>query len=64
MVRMIMEMVGNRSFTSLPETAKGAGYDASRTASHRDLSWRLFSSTPTSLTCQTPSPERMRMLMF
>ena len=36
--------------------------DALRTASHRDLSWRPFSSTPTSLTCQSPSPESMHML--
>jgi len=28
-----------------PETAKGAGYDASRTASHRNLSCHPFSST-------------------
>jgi len=39
-VHMIMEMVGNRSFTLLPlspEMAKKTRYDASRTASHRDL---------------------------
>jgi len=41
---------------SPPETAKGAGYDASRAASHTDLSWHAFSSTFTSLTCQPPSP--------
>ena len=29
-----------------------------KTASPRDLSWRPFSSTPTSLTCQPPSTER------
>jgi len=45
-----------------PEMAKGAGYDASRTLSHRNLSWRPFSSTSTSLTCQPPSPESMHML--
>ena len=44
------------------ETAEEAGYDTSRTASHRDLSWRPFASTYTSLTCQSPSPERMHML--
>jgi len=38
MIRMIVEMVGNRSLPLPPETAKEAGYDASRTASHRDLS--------------------------
>jgi len=37
----------------------GAGYDALRMASHRDPSWHPFSSTPTSLTCQPPSPENM-----
>ena len=42
--------------------AKGAGYDASRTASHRDLSWRPFCSIFTPLTCQPPSPESMHML--
>ena len=36
--------------------------DAARTVSHSDLSWRPFSSTPTSLTCQLPSPESMHML--
>ena len=38
-----------------PETTNGAGCNALRTASHRDLSWRPFSSTSTSLTCQTLS---------
>jgi len=38
-----------------PEMAKGAGYDASRTASHRDLSWHPFFSTSTSMTCQPSS---------
>ena len=47
---------------SPPETAKEAGYDASRTASHRDLSWRPFSSTSTSLTRQPPSRDSMHML--
>jgi len=47
---------------SPPETAKEAGYDASGLASHRDLSWRPFSSTSTSLTCQPPSQESMHML--
>ena len=37
----------------------GAGYDPSRTAPHRELSWRPFSSTSTSLTCQPPSQESM-----
>jgi len=37
-------------------------YDASRTASHRDLSWRPFSSASISLTCQPPSSESMHML--
>jgi len=36
----------------LPETAKGAGYNASRTASRRDLSWLSFSTTSTPLTCE------------
>ena len=44
-----------------PETAKG-GYDTSRTASHRDLSWHPFSSTLTPMTCQPPSPESLQML--
>jgi len=43
---------------------KDLGYDASRMASHRDLSWCLFSSTSTSQTCQPPSPESVRMLMI
>ena len=38
MVHMIMEMVGNSSFTLPPETVKRAGSDSSRTVSPRDLS--------------------------
>jgi len=38
-VRMIMELVGNRSFTLTPVITNRAGYDASRVASHRDLCW-------------------------
>ena len=41
-----------------PATTNRSGYDASRTVSHRDLSWRPFSSTSTCPTCQTPSPEK------
>jgi len=37
MVHMIMELVGNRSLQN------GAGYDALRMASYRDLSWNPFS---------------------
>jgi len=37
--------------------ANGAGCDALRTASHRDLSWHTFSSQSIFLTCQPPSPE-------
>ena len=47
---------------SPPEMANGAGYDALRTASDRDLSWRPFSSTSASLTSQPPSQESMHML--
>ena len=39
MVHMIMEMVSNRSFILTTANGKVAGYDASKTASHRDLSW-------------------------
>jgi len=53
---------GNRSFTLTTGNGKGARYDASRTVSRRDLSWRPFSSTSTYLICQPPSPENMRML--
>ena len=59
MVHMIMQMVGNRSFTLPPETVKGAGYDIWRTASNRDLSWCPFSSTPTSTTCKPTTVSRM-----
>ena len=51
MVHMIIEMVSIVVLPLPPEMAKGAGYDAPRTASHRDLSWRPFCSTSTSLTC-------------
>ena len=37
-VHMIMEMVSSRSFTLTTRNTKEVGYDASRTASHRDLS--------------------------
>ena len=50
------------AFPLQPEMAKAAGYNASRMVSHRNLSWRPFSSTSTSLTCQPPSPESMHML--
>jgi len=62
MFSLIVEMVGIAVLHLPPEMAKEAGYDVSRTASHRDLSWRPFSSTCTSLTCQPPSPESMHML--
>ena len=39
-VHMIIEMVGNRSLPLPPEMTKGADYDASSTAFHRDLCWR------------------------
>jgi len=57
MVRMMKEMVGNRSFTltSPPVTTNEAGHDASKMASHRDPSWHPFSSASTPLTCQSPS---------
>jgi len=47
---------------STPETTNEAGYDASRTTSHRDPSWHPFFSTSASLICQTLSPESMHML--
>ena len=62
MVHMITEMVSNRSFNLTTGNSKRSRYNASRTASHRDRSWRPFSSTCTSLTCQPPSPESMHML--
>jgi len=62
MLHMIMEMLVIAASPLTPEMAHGAGYDALRTAFHRDLSWRPFSSTSVSLTCQPPSPERMHML--
>jgi len=65
MVRMIMEMVANRSFTLTTGNGKRstAGYDASRIASHRDLSWlapHLFNTYISDL--PPPSPESMHML--
>ena len=52
MVRMIMEMVVIVASPLPLLTANGVGYDASRTASHKDLPWHRFSSTSTPLTCQ------------
>jgi len=40
---MIMETVGNCSFTVTTRNGRSS-YDASRTASHRDLLWHPFSS--------------------
>jgi len=37
--------------------------EASITASHRDPSWNPLSSTSIPLTCQTPSPESVHILM-
>jgi len=61
-VRMIMGMVAIAALPLPPETGKEAGKHASTAASHRDLSWRHFSSTSTSLACQPLSPECMHML--
>ena len=47
--------------STLPPEMEGAGYDTSRTGSHKQLSWRPFSSTSSSFTCQPPSPQRMHM---
>jgi len=38
-------------------TPNREGYDASRMASNRDLSWHPISSTSTPLICQTPYPQ-------
>ena len=62
MVYIIMEMVSNRRFTLTTGNGQTNSYNASRTASHRDLSWRPFCSTSTPLTCQPPSPESMHTL--
>jgi len=45
-----------------PETAKEAGLRRLKNGVPQGLSWRPFSSTSTSLTCQTPSPKSMHML--
>ena len=50
MVCLIMELVGNHSFTVTPATADV-------TTPHRYPSWHPSSSTSASLTCQPPSPE-------
>ena len=62
MVHIIMEMVGNRSFTLTTGNSKRNRLRYLKNGVPRDLSWRPFSSTSTSLTCKTPSPESMRML--
>jgi len=56
-----MEMVGNHSFTLTSGNGKRSRLRRLRTASHRDLSWHPFSSTPTSLTCQPPSPKSIHV---
>jgi len=60
MVRLIMELVGDRSFTLTTNNGKRR-YHPSRMASHRDPSWHPFSPFSTSQTCQPPSPESMHM---
>jgi len=63
MVRTIMEMVVNRSFTLTTGNSKRSRLQRLNNGTHRGMSWRFFSSTPTSLTCQPPSPEIMHMLI-
>jgi len=62
MARMIMETVGNRSFTFATGNSKRSRLQSLRKASHRDLSWHTYLSTSTSLTCQQPSPDSISML--
>ena len=51
-VCMIMEVIGNRSFTLTTCNGKRSRLRRLKTASYRDLSWHPFPSTSTSLTCQ------------
>ena len=53
MVRLVMKLVGNRSFTLTTVNPNATGYDVSRSASLKDQSWHLF-STSTYLTCRLP----------
>ena len=62
MVYLILEMVGNRSFTLTTGNGKQSRLRRLKNDFHRDLSWQPFSSKSTSLTCQPPSPESMHML--
>jgi len=63
MVHMIMEMVGNRSFTLTTGNGQRSRIrHLKKGVSHRDLSWHPYCSTSTSPTCQPPPPESMHML--
>ena len=62
MVHMIMEMVGNRSFTLTTGYDERSRLRRLKNDVPQDLSWRLYCSTSTSPTCQPPSPESMHML--
>jgi len=63
MVRMIMEMVGNRSFTLTTGNGKRSRLPGLKNVPQGSvLAPLLFDSCCTSLTCQSPSPESMHML--
>jgi len=51
MVQMIMELVGNLSFTLTTGNGKRSRISHLKNGVHRDLSWHPFSSTSTYLTC-------------
>ena len=62
MVRMIMELVGNRSFTLITGNSKRSRLRRLKNGVVLDLSWNSFSTTSTFQNCKPPSTGRMHML--
>jgi len=62
MVRMIMELVGNRSFTLITGNRKRSRLRRLKNGVVLDLSWNSFTTTSTSLNCKPPCTGRMHML--
>ena len=63
LVRMIMELVRNRSFTLTIGDSEQSSLDVSETAFHSDRSWPSFFSTSTHTICLPLLTRSMHILM-